>query len=206
MAQKSVWEMTLVERQAAGVGHYSPWWLALSVSGAWALLIVLTLAAYFTGGALIGGLVGALLSPTPLFVTAWSFKAWEVESERMAQARALVASPADSGDADREEPTPVVELTAGYSLQGEIVAPMRELTPEAAALRDVCLRFVRGGMRRGGWSRSRLAEGEGKWMSGDDWSKASKELQRLGFFAPGPEGLRPARDVGDVLRRLEAAR
>lgn len=214
MESKSIWEMTIEARsdarKAVGPVQYSPWVLALSVSLAWALLVFGTLGAYLTMGLLVGAFTGGLIAPFPLIVTAWTFAAWEVELDRLGLARQLLGLPELPAREDAEpepEPAGPVELTPGYELNGQIVAPMRELTPEAAALRLVCLRFVRAGQHREGWSRSKIAEGPRKLISGDDWSTASKELQRLGFFAVGKGGaLAPTRDVADVLARLEAAR
>lgn len=213
MEQKSVWQMTLDARkdarQTVGPVHYSPWLLALSVSMAWGLLVFGTLGAYVVSGWLVAFFTGGLIAPFPLLVTAWTFAAWEVELDRLGLGRALlslpdVPAPVEAGESDA--PAGPVELAPGYELNGEIVAPMRALTAEAAALRDVCLLLVKGGMRRGGWSRSKLAEGERAWMKADAWDRASKELQRLGFFRKDKAGLMPARDLGDILKRLEAAR
>jgi hypothetical protein len=213
MEHKTIYEMHLEAikdtRRTAGNLRYSPWALALSVSLAWGLLVGATVGAHETAGAGWAFVTGLLILPFPVLVTSWVRKAFALEGQRLEVGRALLVMPEPPPAVEDAEPEPAgpVELTAGYDYNGQIVAPMRELTPEAAALRLVCLRFVRAGQHRGGWSRSKIAEGPRKIISGDDWSTASKELQRLNLFAVGKGGaLAPTRDVADVLARLEAAR
>ncbi len=137
-------------------------------------------------------------------VTRWAWRAFGVELFRLSnERRAFAPWPAPAEPEPAGEPEPV-ELKPGWEIDGVIVPREAEPEPAALALRDCCLRFVRGGMRRGGWSRSKLAEGSDKWMPGPDWDRASRELQRLNYFSGSP--LRPARDLGDILKRLELAR
>lgn len=182
---------------------YSPWLLALSVSMALGFFFGPLIVALYWFGFGWGPLLAAVIVvPVPIMVSRWAFRAFGVELVRLThegqafkpwQAEQLVSEP---------EPEPV-ELRPGLEVNGQFVSPVAEPNPAAAALRDECLKFVRAGMRRGGWSRSKLAEGPSKLMGGDSWDRASRELQRLNYFAGSP--LKPARDLGDILKRLELA-
>lgn len=214
MEQMTEWEMTLAARkdarQSAGTLRYSPWALAAAMSFAWALLVFGPWAVYHQAGPGWALVTFGLIAPFPLLVSAWVRAAWEVERKRLSlggDLLGLLDVPALEGRGEAGESTePPAQLRPGYALDGQIVSPVVDAAPEAIALRGKCLTFVRAGLRRGGWSRSKIAEGPNKLMSGDDWSAASKELQRLNFFAVGNAGLEPRGDVGDILKRLEAAK
>jgi hypothetical protein len=212
MEHKSMWEMTLEARsdarKAVGPAQYSPWVLALSVSLAWGLLVFGTAGVYDAvgGGWAFGTFM--LIVPFPVLVTAWVRKAWQVEGKRLDLAGSLLGLPELPAleVSDESEETMPVELRPGFEVNGEIVAPVGDSPAGAGRLRGLCLRFVRAGMRRDGWSRSKIAEGPGALMKGEDWDEASKELQRLNFFTKGAAGMTPSRDLGDIIKRLEAAR
>lgn len=190
-------------KQQVRRASYSPWVLALSVSSALGFFFgPLLVALYWFGMGWGPVLAAVIVVPVPIMVSWWAWRAFGVELFRLShegqtfqprQVEQLVSEP---------EPTPV-ELVPGWEVDGEIVPRQADPNPAAAVLRDECLRFVRAGMRRGGWSRSKLAEGPGKLMGGDSWDRASHELQRLSYFGGSP--LKPARDLGDIIKRLELA-
>ncbi|MCC7360533.1 MAG: hypothetical protein IT317_13710 [Anaerolineales bacterium] len=217
------------QRNAIGQVRYSPWWLGVSTSLSLTLFFVAVAVAYSLAltagwneavvvwGKAIGGLslaflVGVVLVPIPSVVVWWCWKAFGVERQRLESEPALFTAPvaavtADSDDVGQDEGgTELVELRPGYTIDGELVAPLVDRGPAYAELRRLCLLFVRGGLARGGWSRSKLAEGPSKQMKGDEWDTASRELQRLGFFTVGKTGLEPAGDVQTILEKLELAR
>lgn len=216
MQAKTVYELEIVARKDArahaGRLSYSPWALALAISAAWGLLLAAIVGAAWAAGGWWALAAGLLVLPFPLAVSAWARAAWGVELARLGLASKLLALPEPPAEVAEPEPPAepaqpeAAELRPGYDLGGRLVAPTGEPTAAAVALRDKCIEFVTNGNRRGGWSRSRIAEGKNKLMSGDDWSAASKELQRLGFFMRDGAGLSPARPVADILARLELAR
>lgn len=198
-------------RQAVRQVRYEPWGLALSTSlsmGVFTAAVGIALTLY---GNALAFLVGVVLLPIPALVVWWCWKAFGVERQRLANEPDLFYAPAlPSAEPERDPDAELYvhpQLRPGYELNGELVAPVQESSPEMVALRGKCLMLVRGGLRRGNrWSRSKLAEGPGKLMLGSDWDEASKELQRLNYFASRPEGLVPVKDVSDILKRLELAR
>ena len=214
MQTTNVYQMTLDARQRASLAAarpgYNPWGLAVGVSAALALLPFSVWVAYTAAGAGWAWAMFFIVLPFPALVTAWAWAAWRLEWRRLQFGRELLALPdapepqAEPGAQAQAEPA---ELTPGYDLDGLIVSPTGEASPAALALRAECLFFVRAGLRRGNkWSRSTLAEGPGAMMRGEAWDRASKELQRLGFFRPARGGLAPAREPADILARLGAAK
>lgn len=192
------------EPRQVRVMRYSPWRLAASVSGSLLIMAGATLIASALAW-WVGLLVFAITLPFPVIVIAWAREAWDVERERLAaEFDSLIASPVAVTDRQAQ----AAHLRPGIAVDGEIQAPPESLSPDVAALRDLCLRFVHAGMKRGGWSHSKLAEGKDKSLTPDEWAAASKELQHLGYFRNegGTAGLRPAKDIGEILKRLEAAR
>lgn len=184
--------------------RYAPWPLAASVSAAIGLSVGSVVGVYLWLGFWPAGLVCLVALPLPVMVGRWAWRAYGVELFRLQQERRAYEPLAAVDQLVSEPESEPVELNPGWELDGVIVAREAEPNPAAVELRDCCLRFVRAGMRRGGWSRSKLAEGPGKLMAGPDWDRASVELQRLHYFSGSP--LKPARDLGDILKRLELAR
>lgn len=192
------------EPRQVRIMRYSPWRLASSVSGsllimAGATLIASQLALWF------GFLAFAIALPFPIIVIAWAREAWDVERERLAAEFDSLLVKADTPPTvtDRQ-----AHLRPGYTVDGQMQSPPETLAPEMLALKTLCLKFVKAGMRRGGWSHSKLAEGKDKLITPDEWSTASKELQHLGFFRNdgGTAGLQPAKPIDEIKARLEAAR
>jgi hypothetical protein len=213
-APRRLYEQTVVaitRDHAASVqrARYNPWRLGVYVTLALAAPIALGEVGLAVRGFLAAALLALLAIPVPVFVILWAIDAGLVEHARLRSEKllltvgpALPPAPTLADDADPEE----VELRPGYPIDGVMTAPAEGARPEVVDLRDDCLAFVRAGMRRSGWSRSKIAEGSARLLSPSAWDRASRELQRLGFFRTGPAGLEPARDLGDVIARLEAAR
>lgn len=191
------------EPRQVRIMRYSPWRLAYSVSGSLLIMAGATLIASQLGW-WVGLLAFAISLPFPVIVIAWAREAWDVERERLAAEFDSLLT--------RQAPAPVTDqadhLRPGIAIDGEIQAPPESLPPEKAALKNICLKFVNAGMVRGGWSHSTLAEGPRKLLTPDEWARASKELQHLGYFRNngGTAGLQPAKPIDEIKARLEAAR
>lgn len=191
------------EPRQVRIMRYSPWRLASSVSGSLLIMAGATLIASQLAWWL-GLLAFAISIPFPAIVIAWAREAWYVEKERLAaEYDSLLPTHTQTTVTDRQE-----HLRPGYTVDGQMQSPPETLAPEMLALKEVCLKFLKAGMRRGGWSHSKLAEGKDKLLTPDEWSTASKELQHLGFFRNdgGTAGLQPAKPIDEIKARLEAAR
>jgi hypothetical protein len=193
-------------RQAVRSVRYSPWRLGAYVTLALAAPIAAGTVAFFAAGGYVAVLAFILALPVTVAVVIWTWDAFLVERQRLQCEKLTMQQGPELPTPEVEAPPESVELRPGFPIDGEMISPVEVVRPEIAALRDDCLAFVRAGMRRSGWSRSKIAEGPDKLLTPTRWDRASKELQRLGYFKQGAAGLEPARDLNDVVKRLEAAR
>lgn len=194
------------QRAAVRSVRYSPWLLGTYVTGALAAPIITGTAGWLLMWWLVGVLAFLLTLPVTVFVCLWARDAFLVERQRLQCEKLTMQQGPELPNLADDESSESVELRPGYPIDGEMISPAAVVPPEIVALRTDCLAFVRAGMRRSGWSRSKIAEGTDRLLTPTAWDRASRELQRLGYFKQGSAGLEPAKELGDVIKRLEAAR
>lgn len=202
-------------RPSVTAQRYSPWTLGAYFSFSLAAPILSAALGFLIIEAAGYGGWGWLLCSVPLPFSAvlfvWTWRAAAVELERLnVEWDELHPDVSSAGNSPAEPPAPT-HLRLGILQNGAWVSPAENMHPELLALQRKCLRLVRAGMKAENWSRSALAEGEGRVMEGGDWDDASRELQHLDLFTVSKGkggGLRPnpARDLAETIKRLEVAR